>query len=278
MKIRKRWTCLLAVLLLCGGVWHASQHRPTGPAEGVEIQGAAFCTYSANNRSPSRFRIGTFNIHGCKGLDGRCDVDRVANYLKGLDFVALNEVLGPGLFKKQDQAEMLGMRLKMAWLFAPSIRQWYFQEAGNGLLSRIPVVDWHRIPLIRQVDYSFRNAVRADLRLNGSEGERVVHVLLTHLNRRYDSERDAQFKEVVSLFLELPEPAILMGDLNLTAENTQIRQLMSVPGVIDAVGQVHGTKDSDRIDWIFVRGLRCVDAGVLKNNASDHPMIWAELE
>ena len=32
------------------------------------------------------------------------------------------------------------------------------------------------------------------------------------------------------------------------------------------------------IDHIFVRGLRPVNAGVRDDGASDHPLVWAELE
>jgi endonuclease/exonuclease/phosphatase (EEP) superfamily protein YafD len=117
-----------------------------------------------------------------------------------------------------------------------------------------------------------------DLRQECGTKDRVIHVLLTHVNRRYDSEREAQLKEVISLFLGLAEPAVLLGDLNSTAQDAQIHQLASLPGVIDVMGQVLGPKDPGRIDWIFVRGLKCVDAGIIENDASDHPLIWAELE
>jgi endonuclease/exonuclease/phosphatase family metal-dependent hydrolase len=298
MKIRKLYICLTAavIILIGSGIWHASLHRPTGSAEGVEIQGAEFIaaishanSYKNDSQLPvtkevkkgqssPRFRIGTFNIHSCKGLDGRRDVDRVAKCLKGLDFVGLNEVQGSNLFEKQDQAALLGQQLGMAWLFAPSVRQWYCLESGNALLTRVPVIAWHRIPLVRRVDYSYRNAVQLDLRQESGQESRVIHVLLTHVNRRYDSEREAQLKEVISMFMGMAEPAVLLGDLNSTAQDAQIRQLMSSPGVIDAVGQVLGEKNPERIDWIFVRGLRCIDAGIVENDASDHPLIWAELE
>ena len=296
MKIRKRYICLIAALIISGGIWNASLHRPTGPAEGVAIQGMGLIAQPSNaaasdkktqpivsievktDSQPSRFRLGTFNIHSCKGLDGRRDVDRVAKCMKGLDFVGLNEVQGPGFIEKQDQTALLGRRLGMAWLFAPSIRQWYCMESGNGLLTRLPVIAWHRIPLSRRVDYSYRNAVQVDLRLGGDLAGRVIHVLLTHVNHRYDSERQLQLSEVIPMFLALPEPAVLLGDLNSTAKDAQIRQLMSSPGVIDAVGQILGQKAPDRIDWIFVRGLQCLDAGIVENDASDHPLIWAELE
>ena len=296
MKIRKRYIILIASLIVGAGIWHASLHRPTGPAEGVEIQGTGFITSSADANATDKmshplaaievsdihqkhgFRIATFNIHSCKGLDGRRDVDRVADCLKNLDFVALNEVQGPNLFEKQDQAALLGQRLGMGWLFAPSVRQWYWLESGNALLTRMPVIAWRRIPLVRQVDYSYRNAVQVDLHQQSDSQNRVIHVLLTHVNRRYDSEREAQLKEVIAMFLALAEPAVLLGDLNSTAQDAQIRQLMATPGVVDAVGQVLGPKDHERIDWIFVRGMRCLDAGIVENDASDHPLIWAELD
>lgn len=298
MRIRKRSICLAVAFI--GGVviWHASQHRPTGAAEGTVVQGTEFIVRSANipadvakgknsqpltsvdvmdNREPGRWRFGTFNIHSCKGLDGRRDVDRVAKCLEGLDFVALNEVQGAGILEKEDQAAMLGRRLRMAWLFAPSIRQWYCLESGIGLLTRMPVEKWQRLPLVRKVDYSYRNAVRVDLRLNDDPHGRIIHVLLTHLNRRYDSERESQFKEVIAMFLAMPEPAVLLGDMNSTAKDPQIRQLTAVPGVIDAVGLALGSKDKERIDWIFVRGLKIGDGRIVENDVSDHPLIWVEL-
>jgi endonuclease/exonuclease/phosphatase family metal-dependent hydrolase len=296
MKIRKLYACLIAAALIGGGIWHASLHRSTGPAEGKEIQGTEYLvassqanTYEKYSQLPvpigvkkeqpsSCFRIGTFNTHGCKGLDGRLDVDRVAMCLKDLDFVGLNEVHGPSLCEKQDQAALLGQRLGMAWLFTPAIRQWYWMEAGNGLLTKMPVLAWRRIPLIRDADYSYRNAVQVNLQQENDSDGRVIHVLLTHVNRRHDSEREAQLKEVISMFMDMAEPAVLMGDLNSTAQDTQIRQLMSSVGVIDTVGQVLGAKYPERIDWIFVRGLRCLEAGIVENDASDHPLIWAELE
>jgi endonuclease/exonuclease/phosphatase family metal-dependent hydrolase len=295
MRICKRYICLVVVLI--GGVmiWHASQHRPTGFAEGTAVHGNEFIIQSASlmgkghdsqplmpvavkdNREQTRWRFGTFNIHSCKGLDGRRDVDRVAKCLKGLDFVALNEVQGAGFLEKEDQAEILAQRLGMAWLFAPSVRQWYCLESGNGLLTRVPVENWKIIPLVRKVDYSYRNVVRVDLHPNDDPDRRVFHVLLAHVNRRYDIEREAQLKEVISIFLAMPEPALLLGDLNSTAKDPQISQLISVPGVIDAVGQALGSSDKERIDWIFVRGLKISDGCIVENDASDHPLIWVEL-
>ena len=59
--------------------------------------------------------------------------------------------------------------------------------------------------------------------------------------------------------------------------NREIRRLLAVPGVIDAVGQKLGSSAPPRIDFIFVRGLRVLDAGLRDRGASDHPLAWAEL-
>ena len=77
-------------------------------------------------------RLGTFNIHGGTGIDGRRDLDRVAECLRDLDFVALNEVHGWSALSGSDQAEELGRRLGMQWLFASANQQWYYREFGNG--------------------------------------------------------------------------------------------------------------------------------------------------
>jgi endonuclease/exonuclease/phosphatase family metal-dependent hydrolase len=299
MKNRRWWGVLAMTLLLCGGVWQASQHRPTGPAEGVEIQGAQFLqnktsrilgekksalsvSYGNSGEGVRKtIRLGTFNLHGGKGLDGRVDLSRSAKCLENLDFVALQETRGAGFFGGDDQAALLGKQLEMAWLFAPAARQWCFFESGNGFLTSLPVTFWERIPLQSHRDYSFRNVVLLGLKQKNHTGEeRIVHILATHVNRRYDEDRETQLRAVIALFLSLQEPAILLGDLNSTAKDSQIAKLLSNSQAIDAIGTVSDAKDMypDRIDWIFCRGLKPIQAGVVENDASDHPMVWAELE
>lgn len=277
---KPRWLRAAVVLLLLGaGIYHASRHAPTGPAEGVKLNATAGVFDRGTGPSSggrTTLRIGTFNIHGGKGRDGRRDLKRVADCIAAdrLDFVALNEVRGPRAWQTDDQAAWLGRRLGMAWLFAPAVRVWYHQEAGNGLLSTLPARFWQRIPLSRRHDRSHRNAVLVGLRHQG----RTVHVLLTHVNRRHPAERRAQLRAVIALFLALAEPAVLAGDLNSDADDPQIRRLLEMPGVDDPVGEILGPAAPRRIDWILTRGFRCIGAGIRDKGASDHPMIWAEIE
>jgi len=268
----RRRIFMAAVLLpaLAGLVWLAAQPQATGPAEGTKLDGPAAPPSDAPRDS---FCVGTFNIHGCTGADGRRDCDRVADCLKGLDFVALNEVHGPRWWESDNQAALLGRRLGLPWLFAPATRDWHTIDFGNGLLTSLPVESWQRIPLAASNGRGYRNAVLVRLRQRGQ----AISVLLTHIARSDQRARQAQLHETIDRFLALPQPAIFLGDLNSEVTEPEIGRLLAAPGVIDAVGQKLGPNAPPKIDFIFVRGLRVLDAGLRDNGASDHPLAWAEV-
>ena len=219
------------------------------------------------------FRIGTFNIHGCTGSDGRRDIARVAENMRDLDFAALNEVHGPRPWERDDQATLLGRELGVQWLFAPATRDWHLIDFGNGFLSAMPIESWQRIPLATDNGRGYRNAVLVRLRFR----EKTILMLLTHIARSDERTRRSQLHEVIDQYLSLPPPAVLLGDLNSEAGEPEIGRLLAAPNVIDAVGQKLGAAAPPRIDWIFVRGLRVLDAGLRDNGASDHPLAWAKL-
>jgi endonuclease/exonuclease/phosphatase family metal-dependent hydrolase len=258
------------LLALAGLVWLASRPQATGPAEGTKLDCPAAWTAPASRGS---FRVGAFNIHGCTGADGRRDVDRVADCVKDLDFAALNEVHGPQPWESADQAALLGRRLGVPWLFAPATRNWHTIEFGNGLLTSLPVEAWQRIPLAANNHRGERNAVLARVR----QGGQTISVLLTHIARSDDVTRQRELHQTIDLFLAQPEPAIFLGDLNSEVGEPEVRRLLAAPGVIDAVGQKLGPNAPPRIDFVFVRGLRVLDAGLRDLGASDHPLAWAEV-
>jgi endonuclease/exonuclease/phosphatase family metal-dependent hydrolase len=59
-------------------------------------------------------RVATYNIHRCRGLDGRTSPARVADVIRAIDadVVALQEVIGAGP-TSQGHAEELGALLGM---------------------------------------------------------------------------------------------------------------------------------------------------------------------
>jgi endonuclease/exonuclease/phosphatase family metal-dependent hydrolase len=215
--------------------------------------------------------VGTFNIHRGRNADGDFDLARTAACLQDLQVVGLNEVGGAYWWQEGDQAELLGRQLHLPWLFAPTTRRWWRDDFGNGLLCSLPVGSWRRVLLTCTRGKGYRNYTLAELQWD----RRTLSLLVTHLDRVQD--RAAQLKTVIEAFLTLPEPALLMGDLNSAADDPQLQRLLSTAGIHDTVAEGLGGDAPRRIDWILARGLRGVAAGVVDTGASDHPLVWAEL-
>jgi endonuclease/exonuclease/phosphatase family metal-dependent hydrolase len=250
--------------------WVGERRVPAGGAEGAALSGAIVTPREARNT----LRVGTFNIHAGKGLDGQRDITRIADCLRGMDLVALNEVAGGRPWEDWNQSQQLGQALDCQWLFAPTESRLWHGSFGNGLLTSAKTFYWQRIPLDLAGANTHRNVVLTAIEVSGVR----VNVLLTHLDSRDLERRHNQLRAVGELFLSLAEPAILLGDLNSGPEDEQLQRLLSSPGVVDAVTAGGASSPSGRIDWILTRGLRTLDSGVLDNGASDHPFVWAELE
>ncbi len=261
-----RW--LIPILIVAAALVWGYVPTATGPASGTTLQGSAI-------RATTRptLRVATFNIHSGRNIGGQFDLDKTAAVLKNFDLIALNEVRGAGLLEEHDQARLLGEKLNMQWLFAPTEHQWWHDAFGNGVLSSVSAVDWQRTPLPGSSGRGKRNLIRVNVMLQG----RPVSVLITHIDRGADHKK--QLPLVLEEFLKVPQPAVLMGDFNGEATDPYMQPFLKAPGVKDAVGGVMGASaPADRIDWIFTRGLETGGAGVQRNDASDHPMVWAELK
>jgi endonuclease/exonuclease/phosphatase family metal-dependent hydrolase len=267
-SLRCRWIGALAGLLaLTALVVAGADHRPLPSASGRHLLGP-----SAAVASKPTLRVGTFNIHSGRNADGDFDLSRTAACLERFDILALNEVRGAYPWQAGDQAELLGRRLGMPWLFVPTTRRWWRDDFGNGLLCSLPVAGWQRNPLSCTRGKGHRNYLLAEVQC----GPRAVSVIVTHVDRSQD--RAAQLRAILDRFLALPEPAILLGDLNSTCDDPLLAQVLARADVHDAVSEGLPGKTPRRIDWILARGLRGVAAGVEHNGASDHPFVWAELE
>ena len=263
-----RW--LLLAALVGGVIWAGERRESLGPAHGKSL--AAFHVAPLTNDVP--LRVGTFNIHGGKGDDRRVDLERVADCLRGLHVVGLNEVRGSAWSADAHQAATLGEILGLAWLYAPAEQRWWYQRFGNGVLSALHVEHWQRIPLAMTDGRSYRNVVL----LHATYRERPLKLLITHIDRRSNRDRQAQLQAVSQLFLSLAPPVILMGDMNTGADDPLIQRLLDTPGVVDPVGEFLTDSTPPRIDWILTRGFRALDANLVETIASDHPYVWAELE
>lgn len=156
-------------------------------------------------------RIVTWNIHGCRGLDGRRDVRRVAAVLEEIraDVIGLQEVDSRRRSAgDRDQFEYLADATRSALVAGPTIldERGHF---GNALLVRRPLLASRVIDL--SVDRREpRGAIEADVRV-GETG--VLRVVTTHLGLR-QPERKMQMERLLSHLEEEAGPFALLGDFN----------------------------------------------------------------
>jgi len=76
----------------------------------------------------------------------------------------------------------------------------------------------------------------------------------------------------------LEPPVVLMGDLNTTADDPQLVWLRAQPTVHSALHDaLPDGPPPDTIDWLFHRGLETASAQLKVVDASDHPVLYAEL-
>lgn len=229
----------------------------------------------ALSRDPiQKIRVMSFNIRHGKGLDGKIDLKRIAAVIRGADpdIVGLQEVdrwhPRSGFC---DQPTKLAKLLGMHMAFAPSMR-WGPVHYGNILLSKFDILR-HRI--IRMSGLTERRCIQlAEVNIRGQ----LVTVLNTHLGYM-EREKAKQLPILRSVLAKVKQPAILMGDFNMGANDTRLRQLG--PGWLKSKLAVkHPTVQSGReIDHIFSKlpGGKS-KAWVQPTDASDHHPVIADLE
>ncbi len=263
---------VVVVLCVAAAVWSGSDRRPADWSQPLRVHVPASSSASEQWLPPT-FRVASLNMHGGRDQSGNNRLDQLPQLLSGYQLVALNEVHAAGWpWSRSSQAETLGQRLGMVSVFAPTERRWWHDTFGNALLCRGRPVALHVVPLPCTQGKKYRNALLAQFR---SGGRRLL-VLVTHVDTRVDHDR--QLKAVLELFLSLEPPVVLAGDLNTVASNDTLRTVLSRPDVVDAVAAGRPPPSaSRRIDWILVRGLTVVTGGVVTNELSDHPLVWAEL-
>lgn len=149
--------------------------------------------------------VATWNVHGCRGGDGRCDPVRVADVVRELDadVVGLQEI-------EPELLQAVAAHTGMTAIAGPT-RTHHPGTGGNALLTRHPVADVRRHDLSRD-GREPRGALDVDLALVG----RRVRAVVTHLGLQGTERRD-QVRQLIALLAEEASPGgltVLLGDLN----------------------------------------------------------------
>jgi endonuclease/exonuclease/phosphatase family metal-dependent hydrolase len=172
-------------------------------------------TRAAAMNDNSSIRIATYNIHKCRGLDGRVSAARIARVLKEVnaDIVALQEVLDTrGKLPSAHQSEFIAGELQMHSCTGIN-RQHRGGNYGNAILSRFPITDFSNYDL-SVLGREPRGCLRANIDLKGTESLQLFNV---HLGTSY-KERRHQASLLCSPGLLLnpawKENRIVLGDFN----------------------------------------------------------------
>jgi endonuclease/exonuclease/phosphatase family metal-dependent hydrolase len=155
-------------------------------------------------------RIATYNIHRCRGLDGRTIPSRIAEVIRSIepDVIALQEVVGAGA-NAPGHAEELGAQLGMGWVMAPArhLRGCLF---GNVVLSR------HPIRHHAQYDLSWKTCEpRCCQRVDIAIANDTLHLYNVHLGTAF-LERRYQAGRLGTIVHDhrVGRPKIVLGDFN----------------------------------------------------------------
>ena len=155
-------------------------------------------------------RVATYNIHRCRGLDGRTNPSRIADVIRSIDadVVALQEVIGAGQ-TSAGHAEELGALLGMGWVMAPA-RHLRGSLFGNVVMSRLPM-QHHS-----QYDLSWRTCEpRCCQRVDIALGDDTLHLYNVHLGTAL-LERRHQAGRLSAILHDrrVGTPKIVLGDFN----------------------------------------------------------------
>jgi len=162
------------------------------------------------------FRVATYNVHKCVGLDRRARPSRIASVLRevGADVIALQEVVSieSDASAEAHQARFIAGELGYEFRVGEN-RKHKGGAYGNAVLSRLPVAHCHNYDITWRWQER-RGALRVDVRLDYS---RVVHIFNVHLGTAFVERRHQGRKLVGERILRDPQltgPRVVLGDFN----------------------------------------------------------------
>lgn len=160
-------------------------------------------------------RIVTYNIHKCRGLDGRVRPERIVEVLREIDadIIALQEVWNISNRRRgKNQTRFIAEELGLNYAFGEN-RRLKGSGYGNVILSLFPLTMVENYDL-SQGRREERGCLRADIVLPHYQ---VLHIYNIHLGTAYLERRHQGRRLMESDMLtrsDVTGPRILLGDFN----------------------------------------------------------------
>ncbi len=235
------------------------------------------------------FRITTYNIHKCRGLDGRVRPQRIIDVLKetNSDVIALQEVVGMDqLERERNQVRSIAEELGFDFRIGEN-RRLHGGAYGNALLTRLPIVSEHNHDVTWRKSEP-RGCLEVVLEMEDRNSPKRFRIFNVHLGtgffeRRYQGKR---LLDVVGNHFD-DSPRVVLGDFNewprglashllqhhfQTAEpKRRLGRARSYPGILPLAHVDHIYHDSS-FELINVKTHRSRRALI----ASDHMPLVAE--
>lgn len=161
-------------------------------------------------------RVATYNVHRCRGIDGRLRPERIVDVLRQVnaDVVALQEVVSGEGAGDDNQARYLGETLGLHWALGEN-RKLEGAAYGNVVLSRYPlrVVKNHDISVEGR---ERRGAFHTDVILGPADEVHVfnIHLGTAFVERRHQGRRLSERETGILHDRALTGPKIVLGDFN----------------------------------------------------------------
>ena len=240
---------------------------------------------------PNHLRILCYNIHYGQGMDGKYNIERLAEVIKKEkpDIVALQEVdvhvkRSGRVHQAQKLAKLTGMKVR----FGPT-QHYEGGLFGNAVLTNLPILDVMIQPLPytestpEKTTYP-RAAIAVIVREPMGTKLRFIS---THFQHNVPDDREKEATAINKHFAQQDDhiPTILAGDMNAKPDSKPIEILKkkwSIANDDDFAPSAPSVNPRWRIDYICYRSanrLKLISAKVIAEKmASDHRPVFALFE
>ncbi|MFT5573190.1 MAG: endonuclease/exonuclease/phosphatase family metal-dependent hydrolase [Cryomorphaceae bacterium] len=244
------------------------------------------------------FRVMTYNVHSCTGMDGRISPRRIARIIAMYDpdAVALQELdANRGSSLHIDQALAIADELNMNLEFHP-VKQIQQGQFGNAILSKHPMLLLDASPLssnlgLRRPKIAPLDQARGVMEVEIDYCGKTFTMINTHLGLTPE-ERKQQVADLLSppRFTENKQAMILCGDFNSTRKQRTHQSISKVMKDVEVQIEKKSIKKTFpakypalRLDHIFVANEVKVRDVIVPSNqltkiASDHLPLIADIE